>query len=56
MLPQLRRHTIRGVGTPTASHTMVNMPPSSTSISATGGTVMIGAAETYGVHTLLSGE
>ena len=44
MLPQLSRHTMRGVGTPTASQKIENWPPSSTSNSFTGGTVITGAA------------
>ena len=44
IFPQLRRQTMRGVGTPTASQKMENWPPSSTSSSLTGGTVITGAA------------
>ena len=44
IFPQFRRHTISGVGTPTASQKIENWPPSSTSSSDTGGTVITGAA------------
>ena len=45
MLPQFNLHTIRGVGTPTASQMIVNEPPTSTSILGTGGFTIVGEAE-----------
>ena len=44
---------MRGVGTPTASQKMENWPPSSTSNSFTGGTVITGAARQEIVKELL---
>ena len=44
ILPQLRRHTIMGVGVPIALHLMVKVPLTSTSISGSGLSTIDGVA------------